>query len=47
MIVDPFANVLASCEHGPTNLYAELDLDQIGIRRENMPLEKQRRKGVY
>mmetsp|Transcript_18609 Transcript_18609/g.25801 ORF Transcript_18609/g.25801 Transcript_18609/m.25801 type:complete len:328 (-) Transcript_18609:52-1035(-) len=47
MLIGPFAEILASCEHECATVMAEVDFDQIVERRTNMPLEKQRRGDLY
>lgn len=46
-VVGPFGDVLATCEEHPTIVYATLDLQEIDSRRQNMPLEKQKRNDLY
>jgi predicted amidohydrolase len=41
------AQVLATCEHEPTTVYAELDYGALLERRANMPLVQQRRLDLY
>jgi omega-amidase len=43
----PFAEVLATCEHEPTTVYAELDYSQVEERRLNLPLRQQKRADLY
>lgn len=45
--VGPFGEVLATCEHQPCIVYAELDYKQLTERRTNMPLAEQRRGDLY
>ncbi|KXZ55930.1 hypothetical protein GPECTOR_2g1481 [Gonium pectorale] len=45
--VGPFAEILATTEHGPATVYAELDYAQLGERRANMPLRQQKRHDLY
>lgn len=47
MIIGPFAEILATCEHEPTTIMADVDFNQIVERRRNMPLEEQRRGDIY
>lgn len=47
MVVGPFAQVLAEAGHEEDILFADLDLNEIDMRRMNMPLVKQRRSDVY
>lgn len=46
-VVGPFAEVLATCEHEPTTVYAELDFGQVAERRMNLPLKQQKRLDLY
>ena len=39
--------VLATTDHEPTIVYAELDLNQIKERRTNLPLASQKRRDLY
>ncbi len=39
--------MLATCEHEPTTVYAELDYAALLERRTNMPLVQQRRFDLY
>ena len=45
--VGPFAEVLATTEHGVATVTADLELGQIEERRANMPLAAQRRGDLY
>lgn len=46
-IVSPNGEVLATTEHQPSIVYAELDLDEVRERRRNMPLTQQKRTDLY
>eukprot|EP00873_Tetraselmis_striata_P007069 jgi/Tetstr1/427333/TSEL_017500.t1 len=46
-VVGPFAEILATTEHQPAIVYADLDYAQLEERRRNMPLQKQRRYDLY
>lgn len=46
-VVGPFAEILATCEHDPTTIYAELDYGQVAERRTNLPLRQQKRLDLY
>lgn len=46
-VVGPFAEVLASTEHAPDTVYAELDYSQVAERRTNLPLRQQKRRDLY
>lgn len=46
-VVGPFAEVLATCEHEPGTVYAELDWGQVAERRANLPLRQQKRGDLY
>jgi omega-amidase len=45
--VGPFGEILGTRDHTEGIVYSELDLDQIPVRRSNMPLRHQRRKDLY
>ena len=45
--VGPWAEVIATTDEKPGTVHCELDMEQIRVRRRNMPLEKQRRGDVY
>lgn len=45
--VGPFAEILATTDHDPAIVYADMDFNQIYERRANMPLNKQRRTDVF
>jgi omega-amidase len=45
--IGPFGEVLGTINERPGIVFAELDLDTIPLRRQNMPLQKQRRSDVY
>lgn len=46
-IVGPFAEILATTEHEEAIVFADLDFSEIETRRQNMPLETQRRGDIY
>jgi omega-amidase len=46
-VVGPFAEIVATTEHEPGTVYAELDYAQVRQRRTNMPLTQQRRGDLY
>ena len=46
-VVSPNGEVLATTEHQPGIVYAELDMDEVGERRRNMPLTQQKRTDLY
>ena len=46
-VVGPFGEVLATRDHTAGTVFAEVDLDQIPARRQNMPLQQQRRSDLY
>ncbi|WIA34605.1 hypothetical protein OEZ86_012925 [Tetradesmus obliquus] len=46
-VVGPFAEVLATTEHEPTTIYADLDFAQVKERRANLPLTQQKRHDLY
>jgi omega-amidase len=47
MVVGPFGEVLSELEHEEGILLQEIDFAQLKERRENMPLESQRRPDLY
>ncbi|KAM7259732.1 hypothetical protein ACFE04_015473 [Oxalis oulophora] len=46
-LVGPFGEVLATTEHEPEIIIAEIDYSLIALRRTNLPLTKQRRGDLY
>ena len=46
-VVSPFGEVLATTEHRPGIVYADLDLSEVGMRRQNMPMRYQKRSDLY
>jgi omega-amidase len=46
-VVDPWGVILGSTDEAPAIVYADLDLEEVGTRRANMPLAAQRRGDVY
>lgn len=46
-VVGPFAEILGKAGSGEEIVMAELDLEEVGRRRENMPLQKQKRGDLY
>ncbi|BBB91493.1 MAG TPA: carbon-nitrogen hydrolase family protein [Methylomusa anaerophila] len=47
LIVDPWARVLAAADEGETLLMVEIDLDVVDEVREELPVLKHRREGIY
>eukprot|EP01023_Acetabularia_acetabulum_P063541 TRINITY_DN7995_c0_g1_i1.p1 TRINITY_DN7995_c0_g1~~TRINITY_DN7995_c0_g1_i1.p1 ORF type:complete len:340 (-),score=39.50 TRINITY_DN7995_c0_g1_i1:168-1100(-) len=47
MVVNPFAEVLAEAGHENEVLIVDIDLEQIQIKRNNMPLQNQKRYDLY
>jgi omega-amidase len=47
MVVGPFGEVLGELEHEEGILLQKIDFAQLKERRENMPLESQRRPDLY
>lgn len=47
MALPPSPQILATTDHQPGIVYAELDFGQIEERRANMPLRAQRRPDLY
>lgn len=41
------AEVIATCDEKATTVKCELDMEQVAVRRRNMPLEQQRRGDLY
>jgi omega-amidase len=46
-IVDPWGAILATCDHEPTHISAQIDLDQVEAFRTGVPISKQVRLDVY
>ncbi|GIL47778.1 hypothetical protein Vafri_3963 [Volvox africanus] len=46
-VVGPFAEILATTDHDPTIIYADMDYSQLAERRANMPLVQQKRYDLY
>eukprot|EP00656_Telonema_subtile_P010058 TRINITY_DN14801_c0_g1_i3.p1 TRINITY_DN14801_c0_g1~~TRINITY_DN14801_c0_g1_i3.p1 ORF type:complete len:211 (-),score=33.23 TRINITY_DN14801_c0_g1_i3:119-751(-) len=46
-IVSPWGEIVATCEHEPTNISAEIDLNRVDEVRQNVPISKQTRDDVY
>jgi len=46
-VVDPWAKVLATCEHEPCTVYADLDMTEVETFRTNVPISKQKRQDIY
>lgn len=46
-LVGPFGEIIASTGHEEATVFAEIDYSLIQFRRENLPLEKQRRGDIY
>ena len=47
MIVDPWGTVLAQCHENPGVCTAEIDLDLMGRRRQEMPVSRHKRHDIY
>ena len=47
MLVGPFGQVLATAEHEPGIIYADLDFAAAEERRKGMPLATQKRQDLY
>lgn len=45
--VGPFAEVLATTEHQPATVMADMDYDEVAKRRTNLPLRQQKRHDLY
>ena len=43
----PHVQILATTEHGPDIIYADLDFAEVEERRRNMPLTSQKRIDLY
>jgi len=46
-IVDPWGAILATCEHDPCSISAQIDLDVVAAFRTGVPISKQVRLDVY
>ena len=46
-VVGPFAEIVATTDHAPSIVYADVDFSQNAERRTNMPLPKQKRMDLY
>jgi omega-amidase len=46
-VVGPFGQVLATIDEKPGTVYAELDFAEIETRRQNMPIQQQKRYDLY
>jgi omega-amidase len=46
-VVNPFGEVIATTEHNPGIVFADLDLSEIEVRRQNMPMRYQKRSDLY
>lgn len=46
-IVDPWGAIMATCDHGPTHISAQIDLSEVEAFRTNVPISKQVRLDVY
>jgi omega-amidase len=47
MVVDPLGQIVATCGHEETIVYADLDLHSIETTRQNIPVTTQRRFDLY
>jgi len=47
LCVDPFAQVIAATEHAEDIIYADIDLENLEERRNQIPVTKQRRSELY
>eukprot|EP00514_Thraustochytrium_sp_LLF1b_P001094 CAMPEP_0184508818 /NCGR_PEP_ID=MMETSP0198_2-20121128/957_1 /TAXON_ID=1112570 /ORGANISM="Thraustochytrium sp., Strain LLF1b" /LENGTH=291 /DNA_ID=CAMNT_0026898615 /DNA_START=5 /DNA_END=880 /DNA_ORIENTATION=- len=46
-IVSPWGEVLATCEHGPATVFADIDISKADEMRQNIPVSKQLRTDLY
>ncbi|CAK61021.1 unnamed protein product (macronuclear) [Paramecium tetraurelia] len=46
-LLDPMAKVLATCEHDPSVIISEVDLDYLEQVRQQIPVSQQRRNDIY
>ena len=46
-VVGPFADILATIDHSPGIVYADMDYAEIERRRTNMPIIQQKRYDLY
>jgi len=46
-VVDPWGQVMQTCEHEPCIVYADLDFDVVETFRANVPISKQKRADIY
>jgi omega-amidase len=46
-VVAPFGQILATTDDKPGIVYAELDFAEIETRRQNMPIQQQKRYDLY
>lgn len=46
-LVGPFGEIIATTGHHETTIMAEIDYSLIQLRRESLPLDKQRREDIY
>ncbi len=45
--VGPFAELLATTDHQPATVLADMDYDEVTKRRTNLPLRQQKRHDLY
>lgn len=46
-VVGPFAEILGTTDEKPGIVYADLDWSEVSTRRQNMPLQSQKRWDLY
>jgi len=46
-VVGPFGDIVGTTDHASGTVYADLDFDEILTRRQNMPLQEQKRSDLY
>lgn len=46
-VFSPWGECLGSTDEQPSTVYADLDFEEIVIRRTNMPLDEQKRYDLY
>ena len=46
-VVNPWGEVISTCDEKETIVYAAIDMDKIGEFRDSVPITKQRREDIY
>ena len=47
LVVDPYADVIAKTDHAEDIIYADIDLELLKEKRNQIPVTKQRRNELY